>query len=95
MKSYKITCHKCKSNNVVRIDADRSVIWGNADRIISARFRLDNQWGWQCIFCGSDDLMTEQERRVIRNPQAPDPMDIKKIVDNLKPDKPLFSMEEI
>lgn len=90
--TYKITCLDCKSNQVVDIDERRQINWGNADRIISGRYRLDNQWGWQCI-CGNNDIMTGQEKRVIKNPQAPDPKDIRSVLKNLIPDKPKFAME--
>lgn len=89
---YKVVCKSCQSSEVVDIDQQRRINWGSADRIISGRFRLDNSWGWQCI-CGNNDLMTDQEKRVIRNHQQPDPQDIKQVLNNLKPQRPKFAME--
>lgn len=95
VKEYKVTCLKCKGSNVVPIADDRSVMWKNADRIISARFRLDNQWGFQCI-CGNSNLLTKQEDEQIDNKQSPDPKQITDIVKNLIPDnRKLFEMRSI
>lgn len=91
---YKITCTKCKSSNTIQISDNREIVWGNSDRIISGRFRFDDEWGWQCI-CGNNDLQSTQEKRYIRNPQAPDPSDIKKVLNNLKPEKSKFVMERV
>lgn len=90
--TYKIICKECKSNQVIDIDESRQINWGKADRIISGRYRLDNNWGWQCI-CGNEDIMTDQERRMIKNHQQPDPQDIKMVLNNLKPQRSKFVME--
>lgn len=87
MKQYKVTCKKCAGSNVVNIDDNtRQVAWQVTDRIISARFRLDNEWGFQCI-CGNNSLMTKQEREHITDPVKPDPKEITTIIKNLIPDK--------
>lgn len=92
---YKVTCLKCKNSNVVPIADDRSVVWKNADRIISARYRLDNQWGFQCL-CGQNSLLTKQENEFIDDKVNPDPVQIEKIIKNLKPDtRKLFEMRII
>lgn len=72
---------------------DRSINWGNADRIISGRYRLDEQWGWQCI-CGNNDIMTKQEIDEISNPQSPDPKEIFQIIKDLKPQPSQFIMQK-
>lgn len=95
VKEYKVTCLKCKGSNVVPIADDRSVMWKNDDRIISARFRLDNQWGFQCI-CGNSSLFTKQEDENIDNKQSPEPKQISDIVKNLIPDnRKLFEMRSV
>lgn len=94
-KEYKVTCLKCKNFNVLPITEDRVVMWKNDDRIISARFRLDNSWGFQCI-CGNNNLLTKQEDRFIENKQNPDPKQISEVIKNLKPDKrKLFEMRVV
>lgn len=92
VKEYKVTCLKCKGSNILPIDDGRHVMWKNADRIISARFRLDNQWGFQCV-CGNNSLLTKQEDDYIENKQTPDPKQINDIIKNLIPDnRKLFEM---
>ncbi len=59
--------------------------------IISARERLDGNWGFQCT-CGADDLMTKQEKKNFSNPQAPSPKEIGEVVSNLKVQRPLFNL---
>lgn len=95
VKEYKVTCLKCKNFNIVPIADDRNVMWKTADRIISARYRLDGQWGFQCI-CGQNSLLTEQEDKYIENKQTPDPKQINEIIKNLIPDnRKLFEMRSI
>lgn len=95
---YKITCRKCKADRVVDITKTAGgefIDWLEDkqpnSKIISARPRLDGQWGFQCL-CGSNDLMTKQEERTIKNPQNPKAQEIDEIVKNLKQEKPLFEM---
>lgn len=95
VKEYKVTCLKCKQFNIVPIADDRSVMWKNADRIISARYRLDNQWGFQCI-CGNNSLLTKQEDEYIEDKQSPDPKQISDVIKNLIPDnRKLFEMRSV
>jgi len=95
VKEYKVTCLKCKGSNIVPIADDRSVMWKNCDRIISARYRLDNQWGFECI-CSNNSLLTEQEDRYIDDKQSPDPKQINEVIKNLIPDnRKLFEMRSI
>lgn len=76
------------------IDNQNNIYWKPVKNIISGRYRLDMQWGWQCV-CGNNDITTEQEEREISNLSAPDPVDISKVLKNLIPDKPKFKMEVI
>lgn len=76
------------------IEDGRNVIWGKPDHIISARKRLDGQWGFECM-CQNNDLMTEQEKRTIKNHVTPDPEDINAVLKNLKVQAPKFAMEKM
>jgi len=99
MQTYDVTCLKCEASRRIKVvqsmDGDR-VDWletpENANHpIVSARKRLDDQWGFQCR-CGNNDLMTTQEARTFSNPTVPTPQEITQIVKNLKPDAPAFRM---
>lgn len=100
---YIVKCKKCKAERKISIvgsEGKELIDWldnnPSADKvkIISGRKRFDGQWGWCCI-CGNDDIMTEQEKNYIDNPQEPADSDILKIVNNLKGQKPLFEMRSI
>ena len=91
--NYKVTCKKCKKTSKVGIINDRDVLWNDGGNIISARRRLDGQWGWQCGVCNNNDILTRQEQRAITNKQNPDKKEIADILKNLIPDKPKFEME--
>lgn len=93
-KTYKVTCKDCKASESIVIDNQNNIYWKPVKNIISGRYRLDMQWGWQCV-CGNNDITTEQEEREISNLSAPDPVDISKVLKNLIPDKPKFKMEVI
>lgn len=90
--TYKVICKNCGKSEVIPIDKDNNVYWGKVTNIISARHRLDMQWGFQCAICGNNDLETDQERSEIKNLQAPDPADISKVLKSLKTQKPRFEM---
>lgn len=92
--TYKVVCKKCKNSENIVIDSDNNIYWKPVKWIISGRYRLDMQWGWQCI-CGQNDLETEQERKEIKNLSAPDPSDISKVLKAIKIQKPRFIMEKI
>lgn len=92
--TYKIVCKNCKKSEQIVIDSDNNIYWKPVKWIISGRYRLDMQWGWECI-CGNNDIVTEQERREIRNLQAPDPNDISKVLKAIIPDTPKFRMEAV
>lgn len=94
---YQITCKKCKQEAVVEIDDRKHLItqWVKYVPIISGRFRLDMQWGWECL-CGNDTRLSKQEAREIKNYVNPDPKDIATVTKNLEivPDRQ-FKMEAI
>ena len=70
------------------------VYWYDVDKVISARKRLDGQWGFQCS-CGNNDIMTAQETQMIADQANPKPQEIEQIMQNLIPDNPKFIMETV
>lgn len=52
------------------------------------------QWGWQC-FCGNNDILSNQENRVITDKVDPDPQEINQILKNLEPQKSKFVMDKV
>lgn len=91
---YKITCKNCKQSDIVQIEQDTHIIWGKNTYIISGRKRLDMEWGFQCM-CGNNDLLSEQENRVITDKVNPDPQEINQILKNLEPQKAKFVMDRV
>lgn len=92
--NYKITCCKCgKSEKIGMIN--ENVLWNDAKYIISARKRLDGNWGFECLNCGNNDLMTQQEKKTIKNHQQPEKKDIDAVIRNLVVQKPNFLMEPV
>lgn len=93
--NYKIYCKGCKNATTVGIINNETLMWNdNGGNIISGRKRLDGEWGWQCVYCGANDLLTEQEKTEIKDKSKPDPKDISKVIQNLVRQKPLFAMEK-
>ena len=96
-KSYLIKCRKCNAERPIRIIRDDIIDWledGRDHKIVSARKRLDGQWGFQCL-CGNNDIMTKQESRAISNPATPKSEEITTIVNNLKIQAPKFDLVEL
>lgn len=102
MRNFKVTCGKCKKTSEVKIYENESNLYpfhrveyledGN---IISARFRFDDQWGFECK-CGENNILSETEKRYWKHTVvAPKPQEMKSIVDNLKPEKQKFSLETV
>ena len=92
--TYKVVCKNCKESEDIVIDDQNNIYWKPVKYIISGRYRLDMNWGWQCL-CGNNDLVTDQEEREIGNLSAPDPIDISKVLKSIIPDKPKFEMRTI
>lgn len=92
-KVFDVKCKSCKGQNRVGIDEDNnSVNWISLDPIISARFRFDRNWGWQCR-CGANDLLTPEEDRFWQNKSVhPRQQELAEIMKNLKEYKPKFEM---
>ena len=102
-KRYLLTCQNCGANRqvgIVKGMTGQIIDWldNNPDpqkvKIISGRFRFDDEWGWQCI-CGNDDLWTEQEKSHVENLTNPEPKEITDIMNDLKPQKPKFRMVNV
>lgn len=92
-KVYDVKCKKCKGQNRVGIDEKHKTLnWISLDPIISARYRFDRKWGFQCR-CGQNDLLTPEEDRNWQDKRVhPQPKEMKNIMDNLKEHKPKFEM---
>lgn len=91
---YKITCKNCKQSDILHIEQDTNILWDKNTYIISGRKRLDMNWGWQCR-CGNNDLLTDQEDRVITDKTNPDSQEINDIIRNLEPQEARFVMERV
>lgn len=89
---YQVTCSACGGTSRIEIDSEDRVYWYDVDKVISARKRLDGQWGFQCS-CGNNDIMTAQETQMISDQANPKPQEIEQIMQNLIPDNPKFIME--
>lgn len=100
IKTYEVTCDNCDSKRVVRLAQSAlgtRIDWmedGEPQNIVSFRERIDGQFGWQCK-CGNNDLMTAQEKAEIEDQTAPKPKEVKQILDNLKVQKPRFTVVEL
>lgn len=89
--TFHVVCKNCKKSEDITIDEKHNIYWPTVKYIISGRYRLDMNWGWQCI-CGNNDLVTKQERETISNLQNPNPEDITNVLKSIKPDEPKFTM---
>lgn len=60
--SYIVTCQKCKGKDTLKISSpDNTVFYTNHVPIISARFRPDGNWGFECQ-CGNDSRVAPEEK---------------------------------
>jgi hypothetical protein len=64
MDKYTVTCEKCGGHDELSITKDRTVFYKEHTPIISARFRPDMNWGFECI-CGQDSRVAPEERGVL------------------------------
>lgn len=60
-KSYKVTCEKCRGSDVIKISPNNLVEYTEHTPIISARFRPDMNWGFECL-CGQDSRIAPEEK---------------------------------
>lgn len=97
MKKYRVTCLKCEDNDVLTIDDDNHVLMYNhkvmLSNILSARWRGDKRWGFQCR-CGNDNRLAAKEAGQFDQLVQGDAVSVKHIRDSLKiPDEQQFAME--
>lgn len=89
MRKYKVTCLNCKRSDVLTIDESNHQVWDYAGKLmtnfLSARFRKDGQWGFECV-CGNDNRLSSAEAKDFDTLVAGDPLSIKRIADSLKLD---------
>lgn len=94
--NYKVTCKKCGGNDILTVTDDRTVFYKNHFPIISARFRPDLKWGFECGACQNDSRLAIQEKGQLDILVKGSPDVIKTLADNLKAKNELkFSMEQI
>lgn len=84
--TFKVICQECQGDSTVLINQWGGVEWKRVNRVISARERLDGQWGWQCI-CGNNNLITKQERESIKDLTSPQVKELDDIKSNLVVEK--------
>lgn len=61
MNKYKVTCQKCKGEDELTITDQNQVFYKKHTPIISARFRPDLKWGFECE-CNNDSRVAPQEK---------------------------------
>lgn len=97
MKQLKVTCLSCKKSDTITIDERSHTVWDYGKKLLtnflSARWRSDLQWGFECV-CGNDNRLAKAEKKDFDTLVQGDPMSIKRIADSLKiPDEKQFTME--
>lgn len=92
---YIVKCQNCSRSDEIGLLNDTTIIWEGNKHIISGRKRLDGEWGFQCGSCGSDDLLTDQEKSEIKDKQNPNPKDIERVIKKLIKQKPRFNMSKV
>lgn len=95
-ENYRVTCESCKGSDIIKITEDRTVFYTEHTPIISARFRPDLNWGFECL-CGQDSRVAPEEKdslgKIVKN--ATENM-LKDIAKSLTPKNELkFKMEKL
>jgi hypothetical protein len=83
IKSYKVTCEQCGGSDTLKITDDNTVFYTNHVPIISARFRPDLQWGFECS-CGQDSRVAIEEKDQLDMLVRGAPQTVRQIARNLK-----------
>ena len=60
-EKYEVTCKNCGGHDTLTIVNGREVMYKNHTPIISARFRGDLKFGFECL-CGNDSRLARSER---------------------------------
>lgn len=99
MKKYQITCLKCKDSDILTIDENshQVLLFGKQmnTSLLAARFRKDNQWGFECK-CGNDNRLSLVEKDEFAQLVQGDALTVQRIADSLKIDDKLqFEMRAI
>lgn len=99
MKKYQVTCLHCEESDVLTIDDDNHILMYNhkvmLSPILSARWRGDNSWGFQCS-CGNDNRLAAAEAEKFDELVKGDPFSVERIRQSLKvPDDEQFVMEVV
>ena len=80
----KIYCNKCNQIiGEISVDENNRVTYIQERPLISDRFRMDNNWGFQCDACKSDSLRCEAEKDVITS-RRPTTKQINQILDEIR-----------
>ena len=83
MSQYLVKCKKCKKENVITIN-DNKVEYPENNTLLSARFRADMQWGFECL-CGNDTRLCKQELEVTNvQVKGSSKEVVEAVIDNLK-----------
>ncbi len=61
VKNYKVVCMKCKGVSRLAILDGKDVMYKDHTPIISARYRPDMKWGFECQ-CGNDSRVAPEEK---------------------------------
>lgn len=95
MEKYKVTCEKCGGSDVISITPDRTVFYTEHTPIISARYRPDMNWGFECT-CGQDSRVAPEEAGALEKIVRGGEHSIAQIAKSLTPKNELkFSMEKL
>ena len=94
-KTYKVTCKSCEGSDNLKITTENQVMYTNHTPIISARFRPDMQWGFECS-CGNDSRLAIEEKDQIGILVQGAPLTLSKIAKSLAAKNELrFNMEVV
>jgi len=93
MEKFTVTCEQCGGHDVLSITPDRTVFYKEHTPIISARYRPDMKWGFECV-CGQDSRVAPEEKDVLGRIVRGGEHSIEQIAKSLTPHNELkFKME--
>jgi hypothetical protein len=94
-KKYLVTCEKCGGHDELTITQDRTVFYKEHTPIISARYRPDMNWGFECV-CGQDSRVAPQEKNQLNKLVKGGEHSLEAIANSLTPKNELkFKMETL